>query len=332
MNDQRVVGSRAEPTLLRDPEGPQRCSPGGLPLLRGEVAGQDLLGTLRCPADASHGPNSGMLDPVDNAWLVCRDCGYKYPIIEGIPVMLMGGEQAQEEVSRESRVWRRAQAVESQEWSVLKWDRAGTLWHLAYRAEAARLLEKHVAKTKIDRAVDVGVGPAGIGFLSRFGPSGAMILGIEPLKRTAIAIEDLDLAQYVGGLRNRVRYIQARGEELPLAPASIDLAVCLNVLDHTETPARVLDSIRHCLRDRGILLLGNNIFSALGRVKFETLRLALGDRRQNFLAHPHSWTGGGMARLLSNHGFRCLENTQSAGLRQVAGKAEMCYWVCEKVS
>jgi SAM-dependent methyltransferase len=153
------------------------------------------------------------------------------------------------------------------------------------------LIEKYVAVLKVSWAIDVGVGPASIGFLSKFGPLGAKILGIEPLVKRAIVIEDQDLAQYIKKLQDRVRYVQAKGESLPTASSSFDLAVRINVLDHTEMPGCVLDSIQNCLRDKGILLLGVNVFSVLGRMKFETLRLVLGDKRQNFLAHPYSGHG-----------------------------------------
>ncbi len=51
---------------------------------------QELLEILRCPACVRNGPDAGMLDLVrDGTWLVCRDCGRKYPIREDIPVMLI---------------------------------------------------------------------------------------------------------------------------------------------------------------------------------------------------------------------------------------------------
>ncbi|MCG3140872.1 MAG: hypothetical protein HDKAJFGB_02008 [Anaerolineae bacterium] len=53
----------------------------------------DLLEILRCPADVRNGPDAGMLDLVraDSAtpFLVCRDCGRKYPIKNDIPIMLI---------------------------------------------------------------------------------------------------------------------------------------------------------------------------------------------------------------------------------------------------
>ncbi len=49
----------------------------------------DLLEILRCPADVRNGPDAGLLDLVRDTWLVCRDCGRKYPIRNDIPVMLI---------------------------------------------------------------------------------------------------------------------------------------------------------------------------------------------------------------------------------------------------
>lgn len=47
----------------------------------------DLLEILRCPACVRE--TDGMLHLERETWLVCRDCGRKYPISEDIPVMLI---------------------------------------------------------------------------------------------------------------------------------------------------------------------------------------------------------------------------------------------------
>jgi uncharacterized protein YbaR (Trm112 family) len=52
----------------------------------------DLLEILRCPvAVRSHeyGDDPGRLELVHDCWLVCADSGLKYPIRNGIPVMLI---------------------------------------------------------------------------------------------------------------------------------------------------------------------------------------------------------------------------------------------------
>lgn len=52
----------------------------------------DLLEILRCPV-CVHG-KEGRLTLVRDSWLVCQDCGRKYPIVEDIPVMLISaGDQ-----------------------------------------------------------------------------------------------------------------------------------------------------------------------------------------------------------------------------------------------
>jgi uncharacterized protein YbaR (Trm112 family) len=56
----------------------------------------DLLNILRCPVAVHYqdrGDDPGRLEltqrPNGDWWLICADSGYKYPIREGIPVMLV---------------------------------------------------------------------------------------------------------------------------------------------------------------------------------------------------------------------------------------------------
>lgn len=53
----------------------------------------ELLEILRCPQAVrekeKYGEDPGRLRLVYNTWLVCDDSGLKYPIREGIPVMLI---------------------------------------------------------------------------------------------------------------------------------------------------------------------------------------------------------------------------------------------------
>lgn len=51
------------------------------------MVSQDLLDILRCPVCVRD--KEGLLDLVKDSWLVCRDCGRKYPIVDDIPVMLI---------------------------------------------------------------------------------------------------------------------------------------------------------------------------------------------------------------------------------------------------
>lgn len=48
---------------------------------------KELLDILRCPACVRE--KEGLLDLHKDTWLICKDCGRKYPIVEDIPVMLI---------------------------------------------------------------------------------------------------------------------------------------------------------------------------------------------------------------------------------------------------
>jgi uncharacterized protein YbaR (Trm112 family) len=51
------------------------------------MVAQELLEILRCPACVRE--KDGLLSLTRESWLVCQDCGRKYPIVDDIPVMLI---------------------------------------------------------------------------------------------------------------------------------------------------------------------------------------------------------------------------------------------------
>jgi uncharacterized protein YbaR (Trm112 family) len=56
------------------------------------VLDSKLLAILRCPVAVHYqdkGDDPGKLELAKDCWLVCADSGYKYPIRNGLPVMLI---------------------------------------------------------------------------------------------------------------------------------------------------------------------------------------------------------------------------------------------------
>ena len=51
------------------------------------MVSEELLEILRCPACVQ--AKDGTLDYYKESWLVCQECGRKYPIRQDIPVMLI---------------------------------------------------------------------------------------------------------------------------------------------------------------------------------------------------------------------------------------------------
>jgi uncharacterized protein YbaR (Trm112 family) len=52
-----------------------------------KMVSKDLLEILRCPVCVRE--KNGMLEFYKDSWLICQDCGRKYPVVEDIPVMLI---------------------------------------------------------------------------------------------------------------------------------------------------------------------------------------------------------------------------------------------------
>ncbi|HEY6073430.1 MAG TPA: hypothetical protein VIV15_08590 [Anaerolineales bacterium] len=51
------------------------------------MVSNELLEILRCPNCVRE--KDGLLKMHRDAWLICQDCGRKYPIVDDIPVMLI---------------------------------------------------------------------------------------------------------------------------------------------------------------------------------------------------------------------------------------------------
>ncbi|HAX68123.1 MAG TPA: hypothetical protein PK152_07615 [Anaerolineales bacterium] len=51
------------------------------------MVSKELLEILRCPSCVRE--KEGLLTLHKDAWLICQDCGRKYPIVDDIPVMLI---------------------------------------------------------------------------------------------------------------------------------------------------------------------------------------------------------------------------------------------------
>jgi uncharacterized protein YbaR (Trm112 family) len=51
------------------------------------MVSQELLDILRCPNCVRE--KEGLLEYYQESWLICQECGRKYPIRDDIPVMLI---------------------------------------------------------------------------------------------------------------------------------------------------------------------------------------------------------------------------------------------------
>ena len=97
------------------------------------------------------------------------------------------------------------------------------------------------------RVLEVGSGAHGLVFY--FGAERAV--GCDPLAA--------HYAELFPAWQRRVRTLAARGEELPFADASFDVALCDNVVDHAEGPARIVSELARVLAPGGLLYFTVNV-------------------------------------------------------------------------
>jgi ubiquinone/menaquinone biosynthesis C-methylase UbiE len=122
------------------------------------------------------------------------------------------------------------------------------------------------------RVLDIGCGPYG---LIHYVDNASERVRVDPL-----------LPQYESKmpLSGPQLSLAGLGEHLPLKPASIDIAICFNALDHMQDPGAALEEIRRVLRPGGTLLLMIHTFPKWTRPFFWVDRL-----------HPHHWTASDFA-------------------------------------
>jgi SAM-dependent methyltransferase len=97
------------------------------------------------------------------------------------------------------------------------------------------------------RVLEVGSGAHGLIFY--FGTHGA--IGVDPLAH--------HYASLFSGWQSRVRTVSAFGEALPFADNSFDLVLCDNVVDHAESPARIVSEMARVLVPGGLLYFTVNV-------------------------------------------------------------------------
>jgi SAM-dependent methyltransferase len=191
--------------------------------------------------------------------------------------------------------WDKAQEYEKRHWERAAKkivDGAGDLdWYKTRAERVLRLLgEQGVRPSEESSVAELGSGPLGIiGFL----PGGDRY-AIDPLMDYYNSESSL-----VSGRNPAVRYIAAKGEDVPIDESKCDLVLIDNCLDHCEDPGKVLDECRRILKDDGQLYLTLNVRSSLGWVVRNAMEVFEIDP-----GHPHSYHSRNLRSLISSHGFR----------------------------
>lgn len=200
------------------------------------------------------------------------------------------------------------------------------LEHLSALSDAGEYIRDELCSTEVENALEVGVGPLGIGVLG-MRAGNVRITGIDPLPHMHIALTDPALATYVQALRRNVAYERSRGEKMAFHENQFDFVCCHNVIDHAQHPLVILEEIFRILKGERHLYLTLNTFSHIGRLKFETLR-RFAPERMIFACHPHSFVHSHVLESLTAIGYEVIRH--DGGDKQFLGPARLSKFLCRK--
>lgn len=205
--------------------------------------------------------------------------------------------------------WREAQKSEQDFWDGLIGEDHALLKVLADNAERASLARKCLSSTP-EKCLEVGIGPLGIG-ISGFLPEIPVRIALDPLPPLPVGsrgdyttASNEQLRGYVREQQAPIRYIVACGEEIPIRNASVDFAICCNVIDHASDPAGILREIHRVLKPEGLFFFDVDTFSVLGLAKWHSWTKRIYRDLIMVKAHPHRMSEANVVRKLRSAGFQ----------------------------
>lgn len=129
---------------------------------------------------------------------------------------------------------------------------------MAHSREVREKLESLRPIAADARVLEVGCGAHGLIFY--FGTENGV--GVDPLAD--------HYAELFPAWQSRARTIAVPGEQLPFEDASFDIVLCDNVVDHAESPRRIVEEIARVLAPGGMLYFEVNVHHPLYHVAAST--------------------------------------------------------------
>jgi glycosyltransferase involved in cell wall biosynthesis/SAM-dependent methyltransferase len=172
------------------------------------------------------------------------------------------------------------------------------IWHPIVQLWSLLFLD-HSFDWYLDKTVvEIGCGPFGV--IS--GLKAGRKIGVDPLLPAYRDLWNLKA--------HNCEYLPNQGEEISLPDRTADVVICLNVLDHVQSPAAVLSEIRRVLKEGGELFLSLDL------------------EGQDKKCHPQRLDLEGVAGLLAHTGFRILKAHTTSALGD-PGRAVHLSSVCK---
>jgi SAM-dependent methyltransferase len=162
------------------------------------------------------------------------------------------------------------------------------------------------------RVLEVGSGAHGLIFF--FG--GAQNIGVDPLAHS--------YASLFPAWQRKVTTVAALGESLPFADHSFDIVLCDNVVDHAESPQRIVSEILRVLAPSGLLYFTVNvhhpIYSLASSAHATWQSMGIKYEIGPFADHTVHLTPQRAGELFAGQPLRILKETNNVGVAQARAR------------
>ena len=221
--------------------------------------------------------------------------------------------------------WQAAQRHEAATWETrISTSVALVLEELADSSGIQQFISDHVGG--YERAIDVGVGPLGVGWIGLFGHGDpGDLVGLDSLPRIRPDTGREELDAFLLSVQERITYVERRAEDSGLADQSFNLVVCDNVVDHVEDPGEMLRACRRLVRRDGHLAFGVNVFSFVGYLKWNSWTRQRQPNAPNVVMHPHSFTEDSAVDLVRSCGWRIVAVQRGRPAQRLVGHSYRIY-------
>jgi SAM-dependent methyltransferase len=178
--------------------------------------------------------------------------------------------------------WIKAQDAEKNFWN-------GFAENVTNWEDELSLLKKHNIETKDKKLLEIG------------GAANGILTALEGDRYSIEPLVDFFLSK--GTLAPNINYINGKGEALPFQDSFFDIVFCLNVLDHSDQPNKILDESYRCLKNDGIFFMSLNCYDKkIVNVKRFAENIGAGD-----ICHPYTYSIEDIKKDIIDHGFEIID-------------------------
>ena len=213
--------------------------------------------------------------------------------------------------------WQQAQSAENSYWQQAIVDKVELLRITHEKIAAVEWAQQAVAQFFDTEGplLEVGIGPLGVGCIHLLPKSVSReLIGLDPLPLMEISAPSIPppIKALVKACHlENYRHLTGMGEDIELASGSVAGVICYNVLDHCHDPQQVLQEIQRILKPGGYLLLGCDVYSWAGLIKYRIHIASAASRGIQLnsighLAHPHQFLAKDLKNFVSTVGLEIL--------------------------